>query len=71
MPEIMDAFTDDQIALMGCFAALLVTGTLMSLSFYIGKGARDRASDAARPKSGTLPLPTAAHAAPAARKRAA
>lgn len=36
----MNFFTnlnDDQIALLGCAAALLFTGTTMSLSYFIGR----------------------------------
>ena len=36
----MDFFTtlgDDEIALLGCVGALLVCGTLMSVSYFIGQ----------------------------------
>ncbi len=32
---LFSGMTDDQIALLGCFAALVVCGGLMSLSYYI------------------------------------
>lgn len=38
--ELLNTLTDDQVALLGCLLALLVTGTLMSLSFYVGKRVR-------------------------------
>ncbi len=38
MFEIVKTLSDDQIALVGCAAALTVAGTIMSLSYYIGRG---------------------------------
>lgn len=38
--QIFSQLTDDQIALVGCAVALFVAGTLMSLSFYLGKSSR-------------------------------
>jgi hypothetical protein len=38
MLELVKTFSDDQIALLGCAAALSVAGTIMSLSYYIGRG---------------------------------
>jgi hypothetical protein len=32
--------TDDQFALVGCVVALIVSGTLMSLSYYLGRALR-------------------------------
>jgi hypothetical protein len=37
MIELWKSLSDDQIALLGCAAALIVTGTMMSLSYYIGR----------------------------------
>jgi hypothetical protein len=37
MNELWNSLTDDQVALLGCAAALFVTGTMMSLSYYIGR----------------------------------
>jgi hypothetical protein len=37
MIELWKSLSDDQMALVGCAAALLVTGTIMSLSYYIGR----------------------------------
>jgi hypothetical protein len=37
MNELWKSLTDDQVALLGCAAALIVTGTMMSLSYYIGR----------------------------------
>lgn len=39
----MDLFanlTDDQLALLGCLAAVVVSATLMSLSYYVGPAHR-------------------------------
>jgi hypothetical protein len=38
MLELWKSLSDDQIALVGCAAALLLMGTVMSLSYYIGRG---------------------------------
>ncbi len=38
MIELWKSLSDDQMALVGCAAALMVTGTIMSLSYYIGRG---------------------------------
>jgi hypothetical protein len=38
--ELLKTLTDNQVALLGCLLALIVTGTLMSLSFYVGKRVR-------------------------------
>ncbi len=35
--EFFQTLTDDQKALVGCVAALLTCGTLMSLSYYVGQ----------------------------------
>jgi hypothetical protein len=35
--ELLKDLNDDQIALLGCAVALFVTGTLMSLSHFIGR----------------------------------
>ncbi len=35
--ELFHGMSDDQTALLGCFSALLVTGTMMSLSYYVGR----------------------------------
>ena len=36
--EFLKNLSDDQIALLGCLIALVSTGSLMSLSYYIGRG---------------------------------
>jgi hypothetical protein len=35
--DFLNGLSDDQTALLGCAAALLVCGTLLSLSYYAGK----------------------------------
>jgi hypothetical protein len=35
--ELFSNLSDDQIALLGCATALMATGTLMSLSYFIGR----------------------------------
>jgi len=48
MPELWKSLSDDQIALVGCAAALLLMGTIMSLSYYIGRGRVSSAGQKAR-----------------------
>jgi hypothetical protein len=76
MIELWKSLSDDQMALVGCAAALMVTGTIMSLSYYIGRGRMTPAGQ----KSGELSvidsqaaqvLPTAARTAGANRRDAA
>ncbi len=35
--EFLNGLSDDQTALIGCVGALIVCGTLMSLSYYVGQ----------------------------------
>lgn len=35
--EFLNGLTDDQTALVGCAGALIVCGTIMSLSYYVGR----------------------------------
>lgn len=55
---LLNNLTDDQVALLGCLLALVVTGTLMSLSFYVGKRARGETPDqqGERKHMASLPL---------------
>jgi hypothetical protein len=34
--ELLNNLSDDQLALLGCFVALIVSATIMSLSYYVG-----------------------------------
>ena len=40
--QFFSQLTDDQFALLGCAVALIVTGTMMSLSYYIGQANQRR-----------------------------
>ena len=40
--DVLAEFSDDQVALMGCFAALVCSGAVMSLSYYLGGHARGK-----------------------------
>ena len=42
--QFFENLSDDQLALLGCGAALLVSGTLMSLSYYFGRNGQYRAN---------------------------
>jgi hypothetical protein len=35
--NLLSTLNDDQIALLGCAGALLATGSLMSLSYFLGR----------------------------------
>jgi hypothetical protein len=35
--DFLNGLSDDQTALVGCVAALVVCGTVMSLSYYVGR----------------------------------
>ncbi|HEV3302967.1 MAG TPA: hypothetical protein VG055_25170 [Planctomycetaceae bacterium] len=48
MLEVLKTLSDDQIALVGCATALLLMGTIMSLSYYIGRGRMTSAGQKAR-----------------------
>ncbi|MBI1313150.1 hypothetical protein GC176_17810 [bacterium] len=47
--EIFQNASDDQIALMGCAAALLFSGGLMYVSYFVGQGRRSSESQPAIP----------------------
>jgi hypothetical protein len=62
--ELFSNLSDDQIALLGCAAALVTTGTIMSLSHFIG-----RSRNQAAPVRAPLPIPVLAEAGEIAEKR--
>jgi hypothetical protein len=41
--ELFSHLSDDQIALLGCAAALVTTSTIMSLSHFLGRGRTESA----------------------------
>ncbi len=47
--EIFQNASDDQIALMGCAAALLFSGGLMYVSYFVGHGRRSSENQTAIP----------------------
>jgi hypothetical protein len=50
--DLLQNFSDDQTALLGCFAALTASGLLMSLSYYVGQWNQSN-----RPTTHRLPQP--------------
>lgn len=46
--EIFRNLTDDQLALLGCAAALVLSGTVMALSYFIGRARRHSGSQTGR-----------------------
>jgi hypothetical protein len=53
--DISGMFSDDQTAILGCFAALAVCGMIAALSFHVGPAGRQQKQiDASRNR--TLPL---------------
>ena len=51
--EFFTNLTDDQFALIGCFIALAVSGTLMSLSYFVGRHRVGRHRTVPRTKEAT------------------
>jgi hypothetical protein len=51
--EFFSNLSDDQIALLGCAAALVTTGTIMSLSHFLG---RSRTESAPMPTRVAMPV---------------
>jgi len=49
--ELFSNLSDDQIALLGCATALVSTGSLMCLSYFIGRGRMQGAGAGARATS--------------------
>ena len=54
--EFLNALTDDQFALLGCLLALAVTGTMMSLSYYVGKRVHGEAFQQRGDRTHVVPL---------------
>ncbi|MGH7201580.1 MAG: hypothetical protein ACREJB_13300, partial [Planctomycetaceae bacterium] len=50
MAELLNALSDDELAMLGCAAALFVCGLLMCLSYYVGRAVR-RSQPAERPRA--------------------
>lgn len=46
--DVLTSLSDDQLALLGCGAAFFLFGGLMSLSYYVGRGARESAKSTVR-----------------------
>jgi len=60
--NLFDGFSDDQIAVFGCVAALLSCGVLMLLSGFFRRDNRQSESEksSATPIAGTIGLPPSA-----------
>ena len=70
MAGFFHSLSDDQIALIGCAAALAVCSMIMWVSTYFGRGLKgERVTDEAQPI--TLPLPKTADPLPHTRRKAA
>lgn len=52
--DLTSTFTDDQLAVMGCFAALAVCGLVAMISFYMGPQGRRQQSE--QPEKVSLPV---------------
>lgn len=44
--EFLSNLSDDQIALLGCATALVMTGSLMCVSYFVGRGRTQSAGQA-------------------------
>jgi hypothetical protein len=64
--ELFSNLSDDQVALLGCAAALVTTGTIMCLSYFIGRGRVQGSQVATR-----VPIPVVAEAAEISEQRSA
>ncbi len=54
--DLQAMFTDNQIAVFGCFAALIICGGIAALSFQFGPAGRRTQDDSAdSPVVGSLP----------------
>ena len=54
--DLQAMFTDNQIAVLGCFAALIICGSIAALSFQFGPAGRATQNDSVdSPVVGTLP----------------
>lgn len=69
--EIFSNLSDDQIALVGCATALLTTGTLMCLSYFIGRARMQGSAATLRDRSAVISGLEAAGAEPANQRNAA
>jgi hypothetical protein len=62
--ELFHNLSDDQIALLGCAAALVTTGSIMCLSYFIGRGRTQGSQPATH-----VPMPVIAEAVEISEKR--
>jgi hypothetical protein len=62
--ELFSNLSDDQIALLGCAAALVTTGSIMCLSYFIGRGRTQSSQPVTR-----VPMPAIVDAAEISEKR--
>lgn len=60
--ELFSNLSDDQIALLGCAVALVTTGSIMCLSYFIGRGQNAQVTT-------RVALPVVAQAAEISEKR--
>jgi hypothetical protein len=64
--ELFSNLSDDQIALLGCAVALVTTGSIMCLSYFIGRGRVQTSPVATR-----VAMPVVAEAAEISEQRSA
>ena len=68
--DLSGVFSDDQMAIIGCFGALAMCGMIAALSFHLGPvGSQQKEMDVARNR--TLPLETPRTQIPQQDRRAA
>ena len=60
--DLMNGLNADQTAMLGCAAALLVSGTVMSLSYYVGRylHRREQSPEPTEPHTLKMPEPKTA-----------
>jgi hypothetical protein len=70
--DFLKGLSDDQFALLGCAVALVSTGSLMTLSYFIGPGRALAAARALRAADASAAGAEAAHgSAESSRRRSA
>lgn len=65
--DLFNGLSSDQTAMLGCAAALLVSGTVMSLSYYVGRyfHSSEQAPEPTEPHTLKMPDPAMLRSKPA------
>lgn len=58
--DLTAIFSNDQLALMGCFGALVASGLIAAVSFRFGPAHREQRSSEGQYRSRVVPIPAVA-----------